>query len=427
MKLGIKTYLLISLILAAVIGTLLGRVEESTSAIQSFPATVCPGNLTDGTTTDILPNAKVLGASIPNSKNKLKTLGSTNLLTKKPLLVDGGKVTSISISRGSNGSLATVNCSISDGNDWFVGGSSSVSSKGTLSLVNSGLSAAQVDLVIYSSKAASILSKTVPANSSADIPLDTLAPGEDAIAVNVITRSGRVSPFMIDNRKQGLRSVGSDYVATSSAPSKLVVIPNIPRIAAKKGGKQIIRVVVPGNQSATLRATIYSSDGSFAPIGLDGANVSSASVRDINFNPIVADSSFSLRLESDVPISAAVLSNNSGDFLWSTPSDPINNTVLQIGGFAPLIRAYGEKINLTLNLIDISGNRSSVTLIGSDTLAFRPKKPLLRIEFNAKEKNNFASLIINNGSGIAQLPVVSGARLERSELPRSDARTINRG
>ena len=427
MKLNFKVISLAALVVATSVGMVLGKIEGNTASIQSFPATVCPGNLIDGSTTDVLPNSNIQGASIPNSQKKLGTIGSSSLVTKKPLLIDGGKVTSIAISRGANGSLAAVNCSISDGNDWFIGGTSSVSSKGLLSLVNSGLSAAQVDIQIYSSKAASVLSKTVPANSSVDINLDSLAPGEDAIAVNVLTRSGRVSPFMIDSRKQGLRAVGSDFVATAASPSKLVIIPNIPKISTKSGGKQIIRVVVPGNQSATLKATVFSSDGSFAPIGLDGANIPSASVKDIVFSPIVGDSSFALRLESDVPIGASVLSAFSGDFLWSTSAAPISNTALQVGGFAPLIRAFGSKINLELKLIDITGKKNSINLTGTDSVAYRPKKPLLRIEFSANDQNNFASLTLNSGSGVAQLPVISGAHLERSDLPRSDARTINRG
>ena len=108
-------------------------------------------------------------------------------------------------------------------------------------------------------------------------------------------------------------------------------------------------------------------------------------------------------------------------------SAPISNTALQVGGFAPLIRAFGSKINLELKLIDITGKKNSINLTGTDSVAYRPKKPLLRIEFSANEQNNFASLTLNSGSGVAQLPVISGAHLERSDLPRSDARTINRG
>ena len=75
---------------------------------------------------------------------------------------------------------------------------------------------------------------------------------------------------------------------------------------------------------------------------------------------------------------------------------------------------------------DTAGGET-INLTGTDSVAYRPKKPLLRIEFSANEQNNFASLTLNSGSGVAQLPVISGAHLERSDLPRSDARTINRG
>ena len=86
-------------------------------------------------------------------------------------------------------------------------------------------------------------------------------------------------------------------------------------------------------------------------------------------------------------------------------------------------------VGKTTNTFQVSATSggSAINLTGTDSVAYRPKKPLLRIEFSANEQNNFASLTLNSGSGVAQLPVISGAHLERSDLPRSDARTINRG
>jgi hypothetical protein len=403
----------------------LGKIENKVSQIRNYPATVCPGSKSDGSLVDILPNSKVLGTSIPSNKNKMTKVGVSNFATKKALLVDGGSVTSTSVLRGSSGWLGVVSCSISDGDDWFIGGSANVSSKGVLSIVNSGLSAAQVDLKIYSSKAPITVSKPIPANSSTYVMIDSLAPGEDSIAINAITRAGRVSIFALDNRSRGLRSIGGDYIATSPSPSKTIVIPNIP--VPKGKSNQILRVVVPGNVDANLKAAIYSSDGSFAPSGVDGVTINGDTVKDIEFKPIVADSTYSLRIDADVPISASVLSTVSGDLVWSTSAPEITDTSIQLGGFTPLIRIYGKNIDVNLSWIDKNGKRGGKHLVGTDTLAFRPKLGLLRAQFTANIGDNFGSLLVNSGGGYSVLPIASGSHLESSTLPRSDARAINRG
>ena len=403
----------------------LGQIENRVSAILTYPATVCPGTNADGNSNDLIPNSKILGTSIPSNQNKMKVLGTNNFATKKSLLVDGGGVTAVSVLKGTSGWLAAVNCSISDGDDWFVGGTASVSSKGFIEVVNSGLSTAIVDFKIYSSKAATVVSKNIPANSVSYVLLDSLAPGEDAIAIEAITRAGRVSIFELDNRKSGLHAIGGDYVSPAPAPTKTVIIPNIPTVKGKVG--QTLRVVVPGNVDANLKATIFSSDGSFAPSGVDGSSVASGSVKDITFTPVVADSSYSMRIDSDVPISASVLSTSNGDLIWSTAVSNTTSTSLQLGGFTPLFRFYGPAIDVNLSWIDTSGKKSSRHLIGNDTLAFRPKVSLTRASITSNGSQTFGALLINSGSGNAVLPITSGAHLESAALAKSDARAINRG
>ena len=52
-------------------------------------------------------------------------------------------------------------------------------------------------------------------------------PGEEAVAVHVATRSGRVTSFLYDQRKKGLSSLGSDFVSSTSSPSTRLVIPTV--------------------------------------------------------------------------------------------------------------------------------------------------------------------------------------------------------
>jgi hypothetical protein len=98
-----------------------------------------------------------------------------------------------------------------------------------------------------------------------------------------------------------------------------------------------------------------------------------------------------------------------------------------LGGFTPLFRFYGKMIDINLNWIDSRGRRSGKRIVGNDTVAFRSKVGLTRVSITSNQPDNFGSLLVNSGAGYALLPITSGSHLESAVLPRSDARTINRG
>ena len=66
-------------------------------------------------------------------------------------------------------------------------------------------------------------------------------------------------------------------------------------------------------------------------------------------------------------------------------------------------------------------------IFGNDTVAFRSKVGLTRVSITTNQSDNYGSLLLDSGSGYALLPITSGSHLESAVLPRSDARTINRG
>ena len=84
--------------------------NSGVSTIKAYPATVCPGNLSTGTSTSVLPSTKTLVRQIPASKNVLTKAKTTFYLSSKPLLVDGSNETSINVTRNQSSSLATAIC-----------------------------------------------------------------------------------------------------------------------------------------------------------------------------------------------------------------------------------------------------------------------------------------------------------------------------
>ena len=174
MKKDLRFIAIAALLVVTILSMTLGGVESRVSQVKNYPATACPGSLADSSVVDVMPNPKVLAASIPSKQGKMRPIGSKIFATKKSLLVDGGQITPISVAKGSSGWLAAINCSVSDGDNWFVGGSANVTSKGVISIVNSGLSGAQVDFKVYSTKAPHTISKTIPANSEVEVMVDLM-------------------------------------------------------------------------------------------------------------------------------------------------------------------------------------------------------------------------------------------------------------
>ncbi len=406
--------------------------DSGKSTIKAYPATVCPANLGGGVSTSVLPSSKILVRQIPAKKNKLVKAKTSYYLSSIPLLVDGNSETSINVTRSKSKSIATAVCSISSGDQWFVGGSGAVTSRASLEIINSGLSTSVVDLVVYTSKSASsVISKRISKNSSKRIYLDTLAPGENSIVIHAITRSGRVTTYLHDERVRGLVSLGADFVAPGSDPAKRVVIPAISNVAQKgRNARQTLRVLVPGKVAANIKVQLISSDGSFTPIGLDDLNISAEKVKDFTFKPVIKSRNFSLVLTADRPIVAAVKSagtfNGVEDFAWSTSANPLKDLILHFGGLKPDILFQGKNFEIDIEWVDSNRKLQSKTIQGEDQASWRPPKGVASAEFRSANTQIYAGVIFAERTGVSYLPLVAGAELESAAIPSVDASVITR-
>jgi len=414
--------------------TLFNPDNSGVSTIKSYPATVCPGNLSNGTSTSVLPSTKVLVRPIPSKKNKPVKANTKFYLSANPLFVDGKSETSINVTRPQSNSLATVVCSISSSDQWFVGGAGSVVSKSSIQIVNSGLSTSIVDLFVYTSNVVSpVISIRVSKNSSKQVYLDTLAPGEDSVVIHAITRSGRVTMFLFDQRQRGLQSLGSDFVSQGAAPAKRVVIPTINNVALT-GSKttQLLRILAPGNVKTNVLAKLISNDGTFAPIKLDDIFIEGGKVSDIKFKPVLQSKNFSLVLTADQPIVAAVKSsgifNGTNEFTWSASGQQLEDVILHLGGLRPKVIFQGKNIDVDVEWSDKNGKVYSKSIIGNkenDTASWSPKSGVVSARFSTKNDQIYGGVIFKEKRGLSYLPLAAGAQLESSAIPILDARIIS--
>jgi hypothetical protein len=400
-------------------------------AQSAFPATVCPAKLGDGTTSVFLPKYKSsIRHVVKKSITFYKSASANENILSNPLLVDSNPGTSFALNNSANG-IGMVTCRSGNPDEWFVGGSGGVTSKAQLDIVNSGLSPAIVDITGYSSKQVlPVVSVSIPANSDRIVSVDALVPGDDSVALHVVTRAGRVTSFLFDQRKKGLSSLGSDFVNSQPGPATYLVIPTLMQSSNGKVASAI-RILVPGNLDANVKLNVNSGDGSFTPLGFDGRTIVHGKVIDIPLKDLTSTTPMSIVIESDQPLVASSLTAlTHGDFAWATPVAPVRDIALNFTGLSPHFVFTGSEINISVNWKNSIGKSMTSHITGSEIAFWNPGQGGARtVSFHVDSKKGiYGGVIIRNSSGsqLAYLPLSVGAILERSTLPIVDVRSLLR-
>ncbi|MBI3429574.1 MAG: hypothetical protein HY050_05885 [Actinobacteria bacterium] len=422
-----------ALALTLTISNLLTSRVTARSYSQNYPAVVCPP--TDSTIASVVSTAstKTLYRVIVGKSTVLTPIKSTPyIIEKDAILLDQGEVTAVTWQASSGVWAGASLCLAPQGDQWFVGGSGDVTSKGRLVVVNSGLSEAIVDVAVWSERGAqSGKVLTVPANSSVRVPLDSLAAGQVSLTLRVSSRSGRVNAFLIDERKKGLQNLGGDLVGSAEFPRTDFVISGIPQqTIGGKSGSHFLRVLTPGNTDANIRVELISKDGVFAPIGLDDRNVVQGQVTDIPLNPTINASVFSLRIRSDQPIVAAVYSvlkvQNHQDFMWSSVTSKLEPMTLAVKSLSPVFVFTGDLIRLKVSTRLTNGSTKYSTLVGNDILRWKVPANALTVKFSDIRYPISGAGLLSTTSGVGTFPLTPGSTLARAAVPQSNIEVINR-
>jgi hypothetical protein len=339
-----------------------------------------------------------------------------------------------------SGWKSVVPCSVSNGEQWFAGGSGALTSKSFLYIVNSGFSDSSVELQIYTPNGLiEPKSVVIAQNSTKKISVDTLIPGEDSIVIGVKTLSGRVSSYLLDERKKGLKSLGADFVAPVATANKKVTIAGISglvgkQIANSNFAAHTLRLLIPGTIDANIDVTINSNDGNFIPEGLSQFNIKNQRVLDIPLTFAPVNQPFSLIIDSDQPVLASVLSEftfgKSKEIAWATGADELSRWSVNFSGSKPVLSFSGNKINIRISATTINGKKIDKKITGTDFLVWNAPSGLNRLQITANGKGISGGVIFfpEVGSiGSSYIPMNNGANLETASEPISDASVISRG
>jgi hypothetical protein len=431
-----KPFLFLSALIASfMIASGVTTVSKPSNYSESYPVVVCPPTLNGLSSQISISSRKTQYQRLENRSSKTLPFKALRFPVSKDSLVITAEGTTPLIWQSRAGSWAGGTlCSGPNASAWFVGGTANVTSRGRLMLVNSGLSDAIVDIQSYTENAKQpVKSVNLKSKNYMQISLDSLAPGDRALAVQVVPRSGRVNAFMIDEQGAGLKALGGDFVNSYPVASKVVVIPAIPNQPPKKGQKSsashTLRILTPGDVNTTFTLEVLSADGSFVPVGMSSRSIDAGVVSEFSLDPKISANAFAVRITSAEPIvasvSSSVIISGKKDFVWSTATPPLTPMSIAVTGLSPLIAFAGDSISVKVQAKLINGKTVSKVIKGSDIATWRVPENSRSITIISSSKGVFAGALIASSNGYGFIPIQNGSALTRVEVPNSNIRVLN--
>ena len=402
---------------------------------ESYPAVVCPPTLPGLASQISLSSKKIQFQRLQTRSTKTAAVKVLRLPVNKDSLVFNSEGSTPVVWQSRSGSWAGgALCSGPASSQWFVGASADITTKGRLIVVNSGLSDAVVELKVFTENGKQpVRSLDVPSRKYLVIPVDSLAPGDKTLTVNVIPRSGRINSFMIDEQGKGLRALGGDLINPISAPSKVLMIPAVPNQKKKQGqnpsSKHVLRVLTPGEVDASVTVELISADGVFVPVGLNSRSISAGLVTEFSFSPKISSKVFAMKITSTEPVVAAiessVVSGGKKDFTWSTPAPELSTFTMAVTGLAPLIAFVGTEINVAIDVTTANGKVVRKTIKGTDIARWSVPAETRSFTITKVGKQTYAGALVTSVNGYGYFPIAAGSVLTRIEAPESNIRILN--
>ncbi len=416
---------------ALTIATVLPQAKAHLEARGSYPPMVCPGVLDGGMVKISLP-VKGLHFRVVSGKNaNLKTQRSNVILgSSAPTFISGNSGSEVAFESISGTSTADTACEVGGVDQWFIGGSAGITSKSLLDIVNSGLSDSSVEIFPFNSESAlAPLAVIIKANSDKVIPLSSIVPGAESVAFHVVTDSGRVTSFLLDHRRSGLKDVGSSFVTPVNAPATTSFIPGL--FASTTKTSSMMRFLVPGNIDANIHLTIYSNDGFFTPIGFDSRTIPHQRVIDLPIPTIALSEPFGIEVSSDQPILAATFTRTSllgGDYSWANQSAPISRFRINLAGASAQFFFIGNSISLKAQWTDSKGKGQSTVISGNTSALWSPQGALNGILFTPLSERPIygGAVVTNSGGGFNYVPLLSNPLISNTPPLSADLRTLTR-
>lgn len=427
-------FALLFFIIAAHIAHLLPQNNSSSEITQSYPATVCPGPISDARASALLPSKGIAVREVakPDAQLRKNNQGSY-LQNKGAIFIAGNAINTMQIQSRSGRWTAALNCEVSANTSWFVGGTANVTSQNKLILVNSGLGDAIVDVTSYSENGpVAAVPITIKPASEKVIRVDSLDPGAARIVLKVTTRSGRVSSYLLDERVRGLNNLGGDFVSPISRPSNELIIAALPiKYSGSAKAKHTLRIMTTGDVKSTASIEVISPEGVFIPVGYGNITLNPQNVKDLDLSELdLGSKTFGIKITSSEPIVAGVFTQvrtaGVSDFIWSAPSTRFENVSYNLYGLEPTITFVGDRIQVIANWRNNKGKSFSKVLKGDEVLNWKLPSSVRLISF-ANQTGVVAAMNWISRDGVTHIPLKPSTDLESATKPIADIAVIQSG
>ena len=421
---------------AVAVSVLLPQAKIHFETTGSYPAVVCPGPLGGATMKISLPTSNLLTRTI-SGKNTTLRREKTNVIlgSLAPTFITGNSGSELAFESISGTSTADAVCNVGGADQWFIGGSAGVTSKSLLEIINSGLSDSSVEIYPFNSKVAlAPIAITMKANSDKKISLSSIVPGDELVALHVVTDSGRITSFLLDHRRSGLKDLGSSFVAPVGAPAMTSFISGL--FASVKNAVSTMRFLVPGNVDANVHLAIFTNGGTFIPVGFDSRTIVHQRVTDIPLPTISVTRPYGIEITSDQPILAATFTRTSassgnklsGDFAWANQLTPISRFAVNLAGASAQFFFIGKSLSIEAKWRDSKGVARSTVISGSTSALWHPLGALNGIVFTPLTKPPIYGgvIVANTDGGLNYLPLLANPLVMGAPRVNPDLRTLTR-
>lgn len=268
------------------------------------------------------------------------------------------------------GGLAVAACAEARSDSWIVGGSTDVGRTSLLLLSNPTTVLATVDLSVFGETgpvdAPGATGILVQPGEQRIVSLAGLAPNVKSPVVHVESSGGQVAATLQQSRIRGIEPGGVELLGASSGPALDQVIAGLQvTTPPTRGAAGItvegfpedtpsVRVLVPGDESATVDVGVTSATGGAAGDSVQ-VEIEPGIATEIPF-PALVPGSYSVELTSDQPIVTGARTATEGttqDFAWYAASDVLAESFLVsvAAGPAP-----------TLHLVNTSPEAATLTV-----------------------------------------------------------------
>ena len=420
-------FLVIATAATLAVANLLNITVSTSRYNESYPAVVCPPNLSGLSSAISLSTGKPEIRKTGTKSMKTRPAGiSRYAISSQSAVIESGEVTPVIWQTRKGVWAGAAPCTGPITSQWFVGATADITSKGSLNLVNSGLGKAVITVNVFTENGAvTPRDVVVGANSFLNLPLVSLAPGSKKIAIHIKPKSGRVNGFVIDERGRGLRSLGGDILNSTADPVKVLQIPAIPQqVNRNQATPHTLRLYVPGAIDARISAEIRSTDGTFSPISINGKVIPNQKVVEIPMKIKMAAGKFALHITSDQPILGSVFTQTvvqgKSDFIWSTHAPDLQKFTLATNGLAPNLVFTGKEIKVSLDLLSSSGKTKRVEIRGEDIATYTVAASTRSVTFTNISKGTSGAALISSKSGSGYIPLAPGSVLTKSSIPSSN-------